>query len=410
MKKRVLSLLLSALMMVSLLSGCYIKQEDTILTDGTVTAQTIVGLSEEYYLAIYDLGKSMGNTMTYEEYIAQVAEVDNLVPYEYDGTTYWVNIQNETVALEEYLSFRFGTDEDGKSLHSLTMDEQGNYVLSLTFLQEDLAKLEDESIDMPNGEVDETEMDSTAEMDILTDMNDDFESKTFLFQTIRLPKTIGRASGNMSCYTLDDNAVTLDLAKIAELLSNDPNLTLSFQFSTAAPTFVDTPVTAWYTAAAEAMAAGGLMAGVGDSRFSPDTDLTVGELAQILARATGLPVGTGESGYWAEIAIKSCLEKGYITDRGEVNQANYGVPVDRQESAAAMQRASGRKPTGTLTAADIPDFAAIKDEFKQDLLDAYNSGVTAGMDENRTCGPDLSLTRAQVAQLFYALGWTAPLA
>ena len=404
MKKRLMALLLSALMMVSLLSGCCILSEDTINADGTVATYTAVGFSQAYYKAMYDLAQSIETSdMTFEEFMAQaLEEQDNATAFQHNGVTYYGAVEEKQLTdLEGYNNFRFPKEESDISSGNLTVDEDGNYVLTLTFTEEaveehadDILIMEDEpQVEVESGVVEE---------------EDNAQTNTVLLYTFNLPKPIGRASGDMSCYTLDGGSVVIDLLKMAEAITNKESLT--FQFSTAAPTFVDTPVTAWYTAAAEAMAAGGLMAGVGDSRFSPDTDLTVGELAQILARATGLPVGTGESGYWAEIAIKSCLEKGYITDRGEVNQANYGVPVDRQESIAAMQRASGREPTGTLTAADIPDFAAIKDEFKQDLLDAYNSGVTAGMDENRTCGPDLSLTRAQVAQLFYALGWTAPLA
>lgn len=391
MKKRLMALLLSALMLVSLLSGCCVLSEDTINADGTVATYTAVGFSEAYYKAMYDLNQSTETSnMTFEEFMAQaLEEQDNATAFQHNGVTYYGAVEEKQLTdLEGYNNFRFPEEESDISSGNLSVDEAGNYVLTLTFTEKAVEEYADDVLIMEE--------------------EDNAQTNTVLLYTFNLPKPIGRASGDMSCYTLDGGTVVIDLFKMAEAITNKESLT--FQFSTAAPTFVDTPVTAWYTAAAEAMAAGGLMAGVGDSRFSPDTDLTVGELAQILARATGLPVGTGESGYWAEIAIKSCLEKGYITDRGEVNQVNYGVPVDRQESIAAMQRASGREPTGTLTAADIPDFAAIKDEFKQDLLDAYNSGVTAGMDENRTCGPDLSLTRAQVAQLFYALGWTAPLA
>ena len=395
MKKRVLFLLLSALMMVSLLSGCCVLSEDTINADGTVATYTAVGFSKAYYKAMYDLAPSTEiGDMTFEEFMALALKEQDSTSFQHNGVTYWGSVQEETFTdLTGYNNFRFPKEERALSAGKLSVDEEGNYVLSLTFNEEGVAEHAADVLIME----DDTQVEGGSG-----------KTNPLMLYTFNLPKPIGRASGEMICCTVDGGTLVLDLFKLAEVITNKESLT--FQFSTAAPTFVDTPVTAWYTAAAEAMAAGGLMAGVGDSRFSPDTDLTVGELAQILARATGLPVGTGESGYWAEIAIKSCLEKGYITDRGKVNQANYGVPVDRQESIAAMQRASGRKPTGTLTAADIPDFAAIKDEFKQDLLDAYNSGVTAGMDENRTCGPDLSLTRAQVAQLFYALGWTSPLA
>lgn len=396
MKKiRKLSVLLLTTLLCFLFSGCYSMVMDSVIeADGSGTIQVSAGISESFYYMMYESEQEENPTdQTFEEYLAEATQSDGLIPYTYNGSTYWGEIESVPFAsVEEFNSFMFADEEgipDGTG--SLAVDEKGDYILTLI--------LTPESAEETGAEEEEMTEEDLAMMKELMPMD-------FIFQ---LPETIGKASGNTACYRLDGNVVTIDLLAAMAEIEKNPEKLLTFVFSTAEPTFVDTPVTMWYTAAAEAMAEGGLMAGTGNNCFAPDQNLTVGELAQILARATGLDVGTGETGYWAEIAVESCLAKGYITDRGEVNQANYGVPVDRQEAIAAMQRASGLKPSGTLTAEDIPDFASIKDAFKQDILDAYNTGITAGVDANRTCGPDLNLTRAQVAQLFYALGWTTPL-
>jgi hypothetical protein len=122
---------------------------------------------------------------------------------------------------------------------------------------------------------------------------------------------------------------------------------------------------------------------------------------------------TSENGYWAYGSIKSCIQAGYIVDRGEITSANYDVAIPREAAVAAMYKGKQAElflPTNTLTATDIPDYDKISDVYKNDILNAYKYGITAGMDANRTFNPQGQLTRAQVCQLFYNLDWTAPLA
>lgn len=400
MKKiRKLSTLLVTTLLCFLLSGCYsMVMECAIQPDGSGAMVAAFGMREDYYAIMYQTEQEENPTdETFEEYMLALAEAEGLVPYIYEGVTYWGMEEMITATSLEEMNAALFADENGEpdGTGSLILDENGDLTLTLIL---DAETMSDHSDGEDLSELTEEDMAYLRE----------FMPMDFIFY---FPEEIGKVRGDASCYVLDGSTVTVDLLSAVMSLQADPTQgAKTFVFSTADPTFVDTPITAWYTAAAEAMADGGLMAGIGDRRFAPDQNLTVGELAQILARATGLDVGTGESGYWAEIAVESCLEKGYITDRGEVTQTNYGVSVDRQEAIAAMQRASGLTPTGTITAEDIPDFDSIRDEFKQDILDAYNTGVTAGTDANLTCSPTMSLTRAQVAQLFYALGWTSPLA
>lgn len=117
-----------------------------------------------------------------------------------------------------------------------------------------------------------------------------------------------------------------------------------------------------------------------------------------------------ESGWWAEKALASCLDNGWLTDRGPVNRENYDTTIRRQEAIAAMQRASQRPPMegNNYTLADIPDYENICEKYRADLVAAYNSGITAGVDSEGTMLPLNTLTRAEACQLFYALRWGAP--
>ncbi|MBR7147083.1 MAG: S-layer homology domain-containing protein, partial [Oscillospiraceae bacterium] len=299
-----------------------------------------------------------------------------------------------SVTVEEFNDLLF-TDDNGKAdgSGSLVRDENGDFTLTLVLTRDAAAEASGEE-------------ELTAEdLALMQEMGDQMPMHySFVF-----PETIGRASGALNCLSLSGNKVLIDLLDAMVQLENSGEESLTFVFSTKDPSFSDTPLTAWYTAAVEAMAGGGLVEGGGDGRFYPDKTLTVSEFAQILAKATGMPVGAGDGGYWAELALEGCRDAGYITDRGDATRANYEVPIERQEAVAAMQRAGKRTPTGSFTAADIPDFASIDPALRADILAAYNSGVTKGTDDLRTFVPAGLLSRGQVCQLFSNLQWTAPL-
>ena len=55
---------------------------------------------------------------------------------------------------------------------------------------------------------------------------------------------------------------------------------------------------------------------------------------------------------------------------------------------------------------DIPDYADISPEYKENVLKAYNCLITTGVDVKRTFLPKNSLKRGEVCQLFYNLNWT----
>ena len=54
----------------------------------------------------------------------------------------------------------------------------------------------------------------------------------------------------------------------------------------------------------------------------------------------------------------------------------------------------------------IPDYDEISPVYKESIKEAYKYGITSGMDDAHTFAPKSLLTRAQICQLFYNLGWT----
>ena len=66
-----------------------------------------------------------------------------------------------------------------------------------------------------------------------------------------------------------------------------------------------------------------------------------------------------------------------------------------------------------MTLADIPDHAAVEQYLKEayqtdewQIVDAYNYGITKGIDEAGTFNPYGTLTRAEAAQFLYNAKFT----
>lgn len=177
----------------------------------------------------------------------------------------------------------------------------------------------------------------------------------------------------------------------------------------AGNSFTDVKTSDWFSPAVSAMADGGLVAGVGDNRFAPNSNMTVAAFSTIVCRAAGLSTDSGTSSYWGYGAVKQCLDAGYISNHGDIGSANYDKPISREEAIAGMTKldgVSGKAPDKTWTLADIPDGSDISANYQDAIVKAYNLGITTGMDPQGTFKPKNNLTRAQVAQLFYNVGVT----
>lgn len=172
--------------------------------------------------------------------------------------------------------------------------------------------------------------------------------------------------------------------------------------------FPDVPRSMWCYNAIYTMTQGGLVSGYGNGTFGPSDTITIGQFAQIMARAKGYEIGAGETGWWAELAVQNCLDNEIITDRGPVTQETYDVPITREEAVAALQLATEKENTdkNMFSLSDIPDYEDIDEKYKDLIVEAYNSGITSGVDETRAFLPKKNLTRAEVCQLFYNIGWT----
>ena len=167
--------------------------------------------------------------------------------------------------------------------------------------------------------------------------------------------------------------------------------------------FSDVDAGDWYAEAAAYCRDNGLMAGTGETTFSPDTPMTRGMLVTVLYRLAGSPSLENENlGYpFADVPGDSWYADGVYWARlnGVVSgysDSAFGPndPLTREQLAAILWRYAGSPAVaGSASFADESDIAS----WAASAVDwAQESGYVSGVGGNRF-DPDGTATRAQVA-------------
>lgn len=283
------------------------------------------------------------------------------------------------------------------------------------------------SVTPETGDTSEMEAEMAMEEDMTEEDIKALISQMCMIFKFNFPTAVTQIAGPTEGIVIDNNKLEIDIIKLGMSITENTNIV--FTTSTEMTTlpvpeempqeesvielvqFTDVAAEAWYSDAVNALAKGGLVAGIGDNKFNPEGTLTIAQFCQILARASNLGTGADEAGYWAAQAVKNCIDAGYVFSAGDITPENYDVAITREAAVAAMylaKKASLTENETKLAVTEIPDFDLISEQYKENILNAYKYGITNGMDEARTFNPQGLLTRAQVCQLFYNLNWTAP--
>ena len=168
--------------------------------------------------------------------------------------------------------------------------------------------------------------------------------------------------------------------------------------------FSDVAQDAWYAQSVEYVTENGLMSGVGDGVFSPDTTTSRAMLAAILYRTSGSPTVTegssfsdvAEDAYYRDAAAWAA-EEGLISGYGN---GLFGSedPVSREQLAAILWRYAGSP------AAEASQDFADENEISSYALDAVDwareTGIISGREANRFA-PKESASRGEVAAILY---------
>lgn len=169
-----------------------------------------------------------------------------------------------------------------------------------------------------------------------------------------------------------------------------------------AKTFSDVPASHWGADAVAFASSRELFSGTGDGRFSPDTPLSRGMLAQVLYNLQGRPA-SGSATFsdvplsaWYAQAASWASEAGVFAGYGD---GSFGPedPITREQLAVALYRYAGAPETeGDLSA--FSDGASVSPYARTALAWAVENGIFQG-NGSGVLDPQGSATRVQVAQV-----------
>ncbi len=179
--------------------------------------------------------------------------------------------------------------------------------------------------------------------------------------------------------------------------------------------FTDISGDEWYAAAVDAMDRGGLLTGYDDGSFRPDDPVTAGQLAAVLCGAYNIRAEKN-IGHWAAPYIDALQRHGLTVNFPSCNIRQANEPVNRGEALSALSLLPfrlGMELDDTYHWRDIPDSYTVRQAGPEGhrwnseaILNAYNYGLTSGVDEAHTCDPAAPLTRAALCRMLCSIGVT----
>ena len=168
--------------------------------------------------------------------------------------------------------------------------------------------------------------------------------------------------------------------------------------------FTDVPAGAWYADGVGYVYENGLMAGISDTLFGPDTTTSRSMVATILWRMAGSPVvdyaltyTDVPQGQWYTEAIRWAASQGIVSGYGDT----FGTddPITREQLALMLwqfAKDQGWDTTqGGMSVREFGDFEKISDYALEAMTWAVNAGIVTG--DGASLNPQGRATRAQAA-------------
>lgn len=205
-------------------------------------------------------------------------------------------------------------------------------------------------------------------------------------------------------YLTEDTTVYAKWEKIAEEVPEEPEETEE----TEAISFKDVKESDWFYEAVSYAVENGLMSGMSEDIFAPNTPLTREMLAVVLYNVEGQPESSEANTFtdvkadmWYTDAILWANENGIVA--GYDNGA-YGVGdlITREQFATILYRYAQFKgydtTQGGMAVREFSDYENISDYARPAMAWAVNAGIMGGMDDG-TLMPQGKATRAEAATM-----------
>lgn len=208
-------------------------------------------------------------------------------------------------------------------------------------------------------------------------------------------------------YLTEDTTVYAKWEKIEEEVPEEPEEVEETE-ETETISFKDVKESDWFYEAVSYAVENGLMSGMSEDIFAPNTPLTREMLAVVLYNVEGQPESAGVNPFtdvkadiWYTDAILWANENGIVA--GYDNSA-YGVGdlITREQFATILYRYAQFKgydtTQGGMAVREFSDYENISDYARPAMAWAVNAGIMGGMDDG-TLMPQGKATRAEAATM-----------
>ena len=183
-------------------------------------------------------------------------------------------------------------------------------------------------------------------------------------------------------------------------------VTVTVTFEQAPLPFHDVTEGDWFYDAVRYAYENGLMDGVGDNLFAPNSETTRAQLVTILYRLAGEPEPGGDSGFadvetgtWYTDAVAWAAQNGIVNGVSDTEFAP-GDDITREQLVTVLYRYAESKGYDVSASADLsgyPDAGQVQDYAQPAMAWAVAEGIVEGVDGN--LNPTGDATRAQIATI-----------
>ena len=170
--------------------------------------------------------------------------------------------------------------------------------------------------------------------------------------------------------------------------------------------FVDVQTGSWYYDDVAYVYARGIMEGMSNTLFAPESATTRAQFATVLYRLAGSPsvAGMSKSPFqdltqsWYQNAVTWAYNLGIVTGTSATT-FDPDAPITREQMTTMLWRGRG-SPTASGSLSMFSDAGAISDYAKASVLWSVQNGIINGMDDG-TFRPQANATRAQLAAILH---------
>ena len=183
-------------------------------------------------------------------------------------------------------------------------------------------------------------------------------------------------------------------------------VTVTVTFEQAPLPFHDVTEGDWFYDAVRYAYENGLMDGVGEGLFAPNSETTRAQLVTILYRLAGQPAVSGdlpftdvEAGTWYTDAVAWAAENGIVNGTTDATFAP-GEDITREQLVTILYRYAESKGYDVSASADLsgyPDAGQVQDYAQPAMAWAVAEGIVEGVDG--TLNPAGNASRAQIATI-----------